>query len=265
MFENLFAGIPLTDTEISQFIGGIAWVFARVTGFFLVVNIFAARTVPFQIRVGLAVFTTILIKPFLPEAPSSDVLSVATMLIVGEQLLIGISLGFMVNIFFSVFIFFGQMVGMQIGLGFASMADPANGVQVTVLSQYSLILTNLVFLASSGHLIVLDIMISGFKVMPLGQGLEKDMFMTIVKQGSWIFASGALMALPIVIAKLIVNAALGIATRAAPQLNIFTLGFPVMLMMGLIELWVWTTDYFYHYDILSTQLFKSMRNWLGAP
>lgn len=265
MFENLFNGIPLTDTEISAFIGGIAWVFARVTGFFMVVNIFAARTVPYQIRAGLAVFTTILIKPFLPDAPSSDVLSVATMLVIGEQLLIGISLGFMVNIFFSVFIFFGQMVGMQIGLGFASMADPANGVQVTVLSQYALILTNLVFLASGGHLMVLDTMVESFRVMPLGHGLEKGLFMKIVEQGSWIFASGALMALPIVISKLIVNAALGIATRAAPQLNIFTLGFPVMLMMGLVELWIWSADYMYHYDILTTHLFQLMRNWLGVP
>jgi len=152
---------------------------------------------------------------------------------------------------------------MQIGMGMAQMADPSSGINVTVLSQYTLILTNLVFLAVGGHLVVIHTLAESFTVIPIAEeGFTRDHAWLIAIQGSWLFAGALLMALPIIIAKLVVNIALGVVTRAAPQLNIFVIGFPVMMMLGLLELWFWATEYLFHFDRMSRDVFALMRIWL---
>jgi len=177
---------------------------------------------------------------------------------------IGVALGFLVQLLFQVFIMFGQIVAMQIGMGMAQMADPSSGINVTVLSQYALILTNLVFLAVGGHLVIIDTLAESFTIMPIrAEGFVREQAWHIAIQGSWLFAGALLMAMPIIIAKLVVNVALGVITRAAPQLNIFVIGFPTMMILGLLELWFWSTEYLFHFDRMSRDVFELMRTWLG--
>lgn len=261
-----FSDLPMTDATIGAWIGSFLWPMVRIGGFFMVVSFFGAQTVPTQVKVGLTLLTTVLVAPLLPEMPPLDALTVNSWLIVAHQLLIGVALGFIVKLLLEVFVLFGQVIAMQIGLGMAQMNDPVNGISSTVLSQYMILATNLMFLATNGHIVVLDTLIESFHVIPVGaEGFTRERAWLIAQQGSWLFSGGVIMALPILVAKLIVNGALGIATRAAPQLNIFTLGFPVMMIMGLFELWVWMSDYLFYYDRMARDIFELMRNWIGVP
>ncbi len=253
----------LTDAELTAWVGSFLWPFFRIGAFFMVAPIFGANMVPAQVRIGLAFFLTLVLLPLLPPVPVTDALSPQTWLLVDQQILIGISLGFLVQLLFQVFIIFGQIVAMQIGMGMAQMADPASGVNVTVLSQYTLILTNLVFLATGGHLVIVYTLAESFTIIPIGwEGLTRERSWMIAIQGGWLFAGALLMAMPIIIAKLVVNIALGVVTRAAPQLNIFVIGFPVMMILGLLELWMWSTEYLFHYDRMARDVFDLLRVWL---
>lgn len=253
----------LTDAELTAWIGSFLWPFFRIGAFFMVAPIFGANMVPAQVRIGLAFFLTLLLLPLLPPVPVMDALSPQTWLLVAQQLLIGIGLGFLVQLLFQVFITFGQIVAMQIGMGMAQMADPSSGVNVTVLSQYVLILTNFVFLATGGHLVIIYTLAESFTIIPVGfDGLTRERSWMIATQGGWLFSGALLMAMPIIVSKLVVNIALGVVTRAAPQLNIFVIGFPVMMILGLIELWMWSVGYLYHYDQMVREVFDLLKVWL---
>ncbi|SFX22412.1 flagellar biosynthetic protein FliR [Marinospirillum alkaliphilum] len=255
--------LELTDAELTAWVGSFLWPFFRIGAFFMAAPIFGANMVPAPVRIGLSFFLTLMILPLLPPVPVMDGLSPQTWLLVAQQIIIGISLGFMVQLLFQVFVVFGQIVAMQIGMGMAQMADPSSGINVTVLSQYTLIMTNLVFLAAGGHLVIIYTLAESFTIIPVGlEGLNRERAWLIAAQGGWLFAGALLMALPIIIAKLVVNIALGVVTRAAPQLNIFVIGFPVMMMLGLLELWVWTTEYLFHFDRMSRDVFDLLRVWL---
>ncbi|SFC17340.1 flagellar biosynthetic protein FliR [Marinospirillum celere] len=255
--------MPLTGAELTAWIGTFLWPFFRVGAFFMAAPIFSANMVPAPIRILLAFALTLMLMPLLPPMPVMDGLSPQTWILVAQQILIGASLGFIVQLLFQVFVVFGQLVAMQIGMGMAQMADPSSGINVTVLSQYTLIMTNLVFLAVGGHLVVIYTLAESFTVIPVStEGFTRDHAWLIAIQGGWLFAGALLMALPIIIAKLVVNVALGVITRASPQLNIFVIGFPTMMIIGLIELWIWSSEYLFHFDRMAREIFDLMRIWL---
>ena len=125
------------------------------------------------------------------------------------------------------------------GLGFASMVDPQTGLQVPVVAQFYVVTTTLVFLMLDGHLLLIEMLLDSFNTMPIAvDGLEKVDLWSIIAWSSRVFAAGLLMALPVIASLLMVNVSFGVATRAAPQLNIFSVGFPVTIMLGLILMWL---------------------------
>ena len=143
-------------------------------------------------------------------------------------------MGFILQMVFSAFIIGGQSIAMSMGLGFASIVDPQNGVQVPVVSQAFLIMVTLVFLALNGHLLLIEVLADSFQQLPVGPlVITHDGLWQLVSWGSTMFVGGMLVALPAVAARLLVNLAFGVTSRAAPQLNIFAVGFPVMIMVGL--------------------------------
>lgn len=255
--------LELTAAELSAWVGSFIWPFLRIGAFFLAAPIFGANMVLAPLRLGLAFFVTLLLLPHLPPVPVVDALSPQAGLLVAQQLLIGLGLGFLAQLLFQVFIMFGQLVAMQIGMGMARMADPVSGISVTVLSQYNIILTNLVFVATAGHLVIIYTLAESFVIIPVGyEGINTAKSWLVAMQGSWLFAGALLMALPIIMAKLIVNIALGVIVRAAPQLNIFVIGFPTMMILGLIELWIWSAEYLFYYHRMATEIFDLLRDWL---
>lgn len=257
--------LEISAAQLTAWIGMFLWPLFRISAFFVVAPVVGARLVPVRIRMGIAVLISLAVMPMLPPVPAIDALSLPTALMVVQQIIIGLSMGFFMQMFFHVFVIGGQMMAMQMALGLASMVDPANGISVTIIAQFYLLLVTLVFLATNGHLVMFEVLIESFRAMPVGgDGLGRSTLWILVDAGSWMFLSGLLLALPAVTALLIVNIAFGVMTRAAPQLNIFSLGFPVSMVFGLTVIWISLAGFLPKYDGYATQAFSFLRGMAGT-
>lgn len=173
----------------------------------------------------------------LGSAPAVDPLSASGLLISINQLLIGFAMGFVLQVVFTAAMLAGEQVAMAMGLGFAQMADPQNGVQVPVVGQFFVVFSTLLFLALNGHLAVIQMVVKSFELLPVGIiGIERSGLWALVQWGGQLFSGALLIALPGVIALLAVNLAMGVITRAAPQMNIISVGFPATLWLGFVIL-----------------------------
>ena len=229
--------------EVSHWISRYLYPFARISGMLMVMPLIGSRMIPMQIRLLLVVAITLVIVPVLPPLPHVDALSVASLIIILQQLLIGIALGFVVELVTQVFVLAGQLIAMQTGLGIATTVDPSQGASVVVISQWLLFLISLIFLSLNGHLVLIEILADSFRTLPVGfTGMDAEAFGLIVSWSGWMFAAAVVISLPAMTALLIVNLAFGVMTRAAPQLNIFALGFPVTMIVGLFILWLTMND-----------------------
>ncbi len=256
----------VSPDELLYWLAQLLLPFFRIAAFFMVVPIFGNQLVALRVRVLFALTTAIALFPILPAVPEIDPLSLAMVLGVLEQIVVGATLGFLLQIFFHIFVLAGQMIAMQMGLGFASMIDPTNGVSVAVVSQFYVLLVTLLFLAFNGHLVLIDVLVEGFAAIPIGSGgMSQSVMWQLASAGGWMMASALLLALPAVTAILIVNFAFGVMTRAAPQLNIFSLGFPFTLMFGIFILWVALSGFLPQYERLSAEVFAQLRSWLYMP
>ncbi|MBX2809938.1 MAG: flagellar biosynthetic protein FliR [Cellvibrionaceae bacterium] len=227
------------ESTLITFVGQYFWPLSRITAFFLAAPIFGTRVVSAKVRIVLGFSLTAIVAPLIPPLPLVPDISLETMIITLQQVLIGLALAFVFQIVFQVFILAGQYIAMKMGLGFALMNDPANGVSVTVISQFYLLTTSLLFLSVNGHLMVIEILVESFAILPIAlNGMSTNAFYQIVALGSWMFASALSIALPVLTALLIVNIAFGVMSRAAPQINIFAVGFPVTLIFGLLLIWI---------------------------
>jgi flagellar biosynthetic protein FliR len=166
-----------------------------------------------------------------------SIFSAAGMLAGAQEVLIGVSIGMVVQLAFEALTFAGQTISLTMGLGFATLVDPQRGAQTTVIGQMFMIIGILTYLAVNGHLVLLGVLAESFHTLPIGAALiGKDFVMSVVMWGAHVFESGLMIALPAVIALVIVNMALGVVTRAAPQLNLFGIGFTITLMCGFFVL-----------------------------
>ena len=229
--------MELTSAEIFTWVGGLFWPFIRLTAMLLATPVFGARMVPVRIRISIGLFLAWMLFPMLPDVPAVDPLSPAGFLISIQQVLIGVSMGFILQMVFGAVVMAGQNIAMSMGLGFASAVDPQNGVQVPVLSQFYMVIATLIFLALDGHLVIIETLVNSFYLLPIGSAaVSADFVWQVAAWGSYMFIGSVLMAVPVMVALLLVNLAFGVMTRAAPQLNIFAVGFPVTLLAGFILL-----------------------------
>ncbi len=231
--------IELDPIQISGWISRYMYPFARIAGLLMVMPLIGSRMLNQRIRLSLALAITLAVVPILPPMTKVDALSLASLLIIMQQFVIGVVLGFAVEILMQVYVIAGQIIAMQTGLGIATTVDPSQGASVVVISQFFLFLVSLVFISLNGHLVLIEIVADSFHTLPVGfNGVQATSFSALVKWGSWMFAAALVLSLPAIVALLIVNLAFGVMTRAAPQLNIFALGFPVTMMVGLLIIWL---------------------------
>lgn len=231
--------LNLLETELIEWISQYFLPLTRLSAFFLAAPIFSVRVVSTRIRLVLALAVTVLIVPILPPTPIIATLSLSSAVVVAQQLLIGVALGFTFQIVFQLFVLAGQYIAMKLGLGFASMNDPSNGVNVTIVSQFYLLTTTLLFISINGHLVLIQILVESFTAIPIGEnGISTSNLYRIVELGGWMFGSALVISLPVLTALLVVNSAFGVMSRSAPQMNIFAVGFPITLIFGLMIMWV---------------------------
>lgn len=214
-----------------------AWPFLRVSGLLLVMPVLGANVVPRRVKMVLAVALTVALAPAVPAAPRIEPFSAYALLTGAQQVLIGVAIGFCVQIAFDALLLAGQAISMTMGLGFATMVDPSRGVQNTVVGQFMLIVGLLIYLSLGVHWAVLGVLADSFRWLPPGtDGIGTDGLAVLVAWGGKIFEAGILIALPAVVGLLVVNLALGVVSRAAPQLNLFAVGFPVGMAVGFLML-----------------------------
>lgn len=210
---------------------------------FVAIPLFSQRAVPARVRLVLSLAITLVIMPLLPANPPLEMFSYQGFLVAVAQVMIGMTTGFIMQLVFAALLFAGQGVALSMGLGFASMVDPQNGQQVPVIAQFYVMTSTLVFLSVDGHLLLIKMLLDSFNSLPIGiDGIGKDDIWTILTWSSRMFAGGLLLTMPIIVSLLLVNISLGVATRVAPQLNIFSVGFPVTLMLGMLLVWLTLPD-----------------------
>ena len=230
--------------------------FCRIGAFVATAPLFGSRLMPKRVRLVMALALTVGALPGLPAVDDVVSLSPRFWLLIGHEVFVGLAIGFATQIFFHMFVIAGQVVAMQMGLGFASMFDPDNGVTVTVLSQFYLLLVQLLFLAMNGHLVLFQVVIESFNYAA-SFGIADAA--QITRLGAFMFAGGLLIALPSVTALLLVNLAFGVLTRAAPQLNVFSLGFPITMLFGVVVVWISSAGWLPQFDGLAAEFFVLLR------
>jgi flagellar biosynthetic protein FliR len=235
--------VNFTEAQILGQVGAFIWPLMRITAMFIAVPMFSIRAVPSRVRLILAVAITFVIMPLLPALPAVEMFSYEGMMVAIAQVMIGLLSGFIVQLVFSAVIFAGQGIALSMGLGFASMIDPQNGQQVPVVAQFYVIISTLIFFSLDGHLLLIKMLLDSFTTLPIGvDGVAKADIWAIIAWSSRLFAGGLLLAMPVIVSLLLVNVSFGVATRAAPQLNIFSVGFPVTLMLGMLLIWLTLPD-----------------------
>ncbi len=252
-----------SETAIASYLAGFLWPLMRIGAVFMAAPIFASRQVPVRWRAALTLVITLIVMPILPPAPVVETFSHEAMLIALQQIAIGVMMGFMLQLVFAAVVFAGQVMAYSMGLGFASMMDPQNGVQVPVVSQFYLILVTLLFLTLNGHLILIELVIDSFQTVPIAvDGLSRNTLWDIAIWGGRVFSGGLLIALPLVTALLVVNLGMGIITRAAPQLNIFAVGFPMTMMIGFVVMWATLPNVLHNFGELVSESFQFLMHHL---
>ncbi|ABR89166.1 FliR component of the flagellar biosynthesis pathway [Janthinobacterium sp. Marseille] len=227
--------ISLTSAELNTWIAAFLWPLTRIIGMISVAPLFGNVSVPARVKIGLGILLAMIIAPTVPAMPALDPMSLQGLLILAQQLIIGLSIGFAMRITFAGVEMAGEIIGMTMGLGFASFFDPQTRARSSAISQFLALLTLMIYLATNLHLVVLSTLAQSFEMLPISSSfLSAGGMLEVVKWGGRIFSAGVQLSLPIVAALLITNIALGILTRAAPQLNIFGIGFPITIGVGFI-------------------------------
>ena len=201
----------------------------------MVAPVFGVALVPARVRILLTLGLTVVVAPLLPAPPPVSPISLPGLLILLNQFLIGLAMGFALTMVFDAMIIGGQTIAMSMGLGFATMVDPQRGVNVPLVSQYFLILTTLLFLSLNGHLMLVEVLVDSFFRLPVGNGgIGQSGIWALVLWGGRMFIGAMQIALPAVIALMVVNLSFGVMSRAAPTLNLFAVGFPITMTLGFI-------------------------------
>lgn len=249
--------------ELTGWMTGFLWPFFRVAALIMMVPLLGMRTIPATFRIGLALAITLIIMPLLPPAPAIDPASAEGLLIIFCQVMIGLAMGFFIRMVFSAIETAGSMIGMSMGLGYAQMMDPVNGIAVPVVSQLYTVMATLLFFALNGHLILIEILADSFHVIPVApNAISEGGLWLLLTWAGWIFKGAVIISLPAVAALLLVNISFGVMMRAAPQLNIFAVGFPVTLMLGFVFMLVSLPMFYPQFSSLLDGAYFSIRGMM---
>jgi len=221
--------------EIIASLGDFILPFIRIAALFSVAPVLSSPFLQLRIKVAIASIITIFVFPLLKETQAIELFSSVGFMQVGIQILIGLLMGFILRLVFSALTIAGENIAVTMGLGFAQITDPVNGVTVPIVSQFLSISATLLFLALDGHLALINMVFDSFTYIPIGYSFEyQNALWSVVSWGTNMFSGALMVAIPAITALLVANSALALMTRAAPQLNVFSVGFPITIILGLV-------------------------------
>jgi len=228
--------ISFTEAQLLEWLTPLLWPFVRTLALFAGMPVFSQRAMPMRVRIGLALVITVAAQPSLPAMPATPLDALPMLLLLlAQQLLIGLSMGFAVRLVFAALEFAGEVIGLQMGLNFAGFFDPGTGSQGTSTSRFFGSMVAFLFIAVNGHLLLIQALVQSFQAFPVGQ--EPFEFLRVARPHVWgaeIFRMGFWIALPLITMLMFVNLVLGVISRVAPQIGVFSVGFPLTVSIGLI-------------------------------
>lgn len=229
--------VSFSSNQLIGLILSFLWPLTRILGLIAIAPPFGNNTVPVQVKLVLGVMLALIVAPSIPPLAVADPLSIAGIMILMQQLVIGLAMGFIMRVVFAGIEMAGEVIGLTMGLGFATFFDPQTQGRSSAISQFLVLLATLIFLSMNMHHALFAALIDSFKTIPISTTLSAGFsFQRLAIWGGEIFSTGLRLSLPIVAALLITNVALGILTRAAPQLNLFGIGFPITIGVGFLML-----------------------------
>lgn len=227
--------ITFSETQLVAWLSPILWPFLRVLALFSVSPVFSMRVIPVRVRIGLAFFVALCAQAVLGDQPQVPFNGPDALGVVAQQVLVGLAIGFAVRLVFASVELAGEVIGLQMGLNFASFFDPSSNTQVSAVARFFGHMATLFFVVINGHLMVLMAVVKSFDRFPVDSHfLVAIGQMRLYEMGSSLFSSALWIALPMIALLLFVNLTLGIISRVAPQMNIYAVGFPVTLTVGLL-------------------------------
>lgn len=255
--------MDLLVADIVERFYNLLWPMVRISAFLIAAPFFSLRSVSLRIRILLALALTWMIYP-LTDWPTVDPISAEGLREVFVQAFIGVLMGLILQVISAALVVGGQAISASMGLSMANMVDPNMG-NVPVIAQFLLICSTLIFLGLGGHVIVISMVLESFKIVPIGAVIELSiLFDLMVKWSAMVFLGGVLLALPILVALLFINIGLGVITRAAPALNIFAVGFPAMILAGILLLSMSMSSIGFRIQWLWRQGFETLGQALGV-
>jgi flagellar biosynthetic protein FliR len=211
------------------------WPMLRISALLLAAPVFSLSALTVRIRVLLALALSVMVYPLFTW-PDIDPLSPAGLLEICNQLMIGVFMGLALQIVTAAVVVAGQTISNSMGLSMANLIDPNLG-NVPVVAQFLLILSTLIFVSLGGHAMLLALILESFATLPVGSSLfGPQAYAQLVSWSSMIFLGALLTALPVMVTLLFISIGLGVVTRAAPSLNIFSVGLPATIVVGFVVL-----------------------------
>jgi flagellar biosynthetic protein FliR len=226
--------ISFTAEQLAAWYGAVFWPLVRVLALFSVAPVLSHRAIPIRIKLGLALAIAVVLVPNLASPPITDVLSGAGLGLLVQNILVGVLIGFALRLIFAALELAGEIIGLQMGLSFAAFFNPTFGQTQNAVASFMSLLALLMFLAIDGHLMLIHALSESFRVYPIAGSAELPLgFERLVRMASDTFAIALTLALPFLAVMLLTNVVLGVLARVAPQLNVFAIGFPLTISVGL--------------------------------
>lgn len=212
------------------------WASMRMAGLVLIAPVLGAVFAPANVRILIVVILSVAMLPVIGSIPDYSPLSALGILTIVQEVVIGIAVGFVLMLAVEAAVFAGQLISTGMGLSFATVVDPQQG-NIPLLGRLYIIVATLLLLAMDVHLTLIELMAQSYTLIPIGSGgIGPADARYVVDFAQVLFIGAMQLALPAVIAILMVNVAFGVISRAAPTLNLFAVGFPISMMMGFVVL-----------------------------
>lgn len=227
----------MPQTDISQFFDllfGLWYPFVRIMAFLRACPVFDSKALTNRVRIILALSLAVIITPLVKHPVPRELMSMTTLILTVEQILWGVLFGLMLQFMFLVLQLAGQILSFNMGMSMAVMNDPNSGASTTVLSEFIYIYAAILFFAMNGHLLLVSILTKSFSGWPIGNALSPQTFGTISLALGWVFSSAMLLALPTTFIMLVVQGGFGLLNRVSPALNLYSLGFPINMLAGMV-------------------------------
>lgn len=229
--------ISFTTVQLSAWIASFLWPLTRILGLVASAPVFGNTGVPMLIKLTLGVTLALIVAPIIPPVPAVDPTSWPGLLIAAQEMLIGAAMGFSLRLVFAAVEFGGEVASSVMGFSFATFFDPTSAGRTNAVSQFLALVATMAFLALNAHLALIQALVESFFTLPISTTpMSLSAPLEMVRWGGRIFSSGLQIAMPIVAALLVTNIALAILTRAAPQLNLFGIGFPITIGVGFLAI-----------------------------